>query len=388
MMRTREQKSTTDLRESGRIVPLVRRPRVLHVVVAGEVGGAERMLIDLASRPDASAAEHAVALMTPNEMLAQLLKNAGLRVHDRGRVREHAAAYVWRSLGPLDVAWLCEVMVKERANIAQLHTHASQVVGTRAAQRLGLRIVRTEHAADVYKDMTCWPFSRWSLQRADAVVAVSEHVRQVAQHRAPWVAGRLRVIHNGVDTRRFAFSPLPDVTRPFPFVLVGRLEHCKGIDLALRALAETPGAELHVVGDGSQRPKLESLSRALGISRRAHFHGFLADPREVVASAQAAICSSRQEGLGIALLEAMAVGRPVVAFPVGGVPEIVKGGETGWVARDRTPSALASAMRQAMASHEKLALMGAGARRFVATSCSIERMCNMYGEVYRRVMST
>jgi glycosyltransferase involved in cell wall biosynthesis len=380
--------STLPPREPSRVVPLVRRPRVLHVVVAGEVGGAERMLIELASRPDASGADHAIALMTPNEMLAQVLKSAGLRVHDRGRVREHAAAYVWRSLGPVDVAWLCEVMARERATIAQLHTHASQVAGTRAARRMGLRVIRTEHAADVYNDMTCWPFSRWSLQRADAVVAVSEHVRQVAQSRAPWVAGRLRVIHNGVDTRAFAFSPLAAATRPFPFVLVGRLEPCKGIDLALRALAETPGAELHIVGDGSQRPRLESLARALGISRRAHFHGFLADPREVVAAAQACICSSRQEGLGIALLEAMAMGRPVVAFPVGGVPEIVKGGETGLVARDKTPSALAVVMRQAIANHDKLVDMGAGARRFVTQSCTIERMCGMYGEVYRRVMAT
>ena len=62
---------------------------------------------------------------------------------------------------------------------------------------------------------------------------------------------------------------------------------------------------------------------------RTHFHGYLSDPREVMAQAQAAICSSRQEGLGIALLEAMALGRPVVAFPVGGVPEIVRAGETG-----------------------------------------------------------
>lgn len=374
--------------ESARVVPLVRKPRVLHVVVAGEVGGAERMLIDLASRPEASNAEHAVALMTPNEMLAQLLKNAGLRVYDRGRVSEGPAAYVWRSLGPLDVAWLCEIMAKERATIAQVHTHASQVVGTRAALRMGLRVVRTEHAADVYTDMTCWPFARWSLSRAHAVVAVSEHVRQVAQSKAPWVAGRLRVIHNGVDTRRFAFSPLGDRDRPFPFVLVGRLEPCKGIDLALRALAETPGADLHIVGDGSQRPRLESLARALGISKRAHFHGFLSDPRDVVAQAQAAICSSRKEGLGIALLEAMAMGRPVVAFPVGGVPEIVKGGETGLVARDKTPTALAVVMRQAMADHHKLADMGASARDFVAESCSIERMCGMYGDVYRRVMAT
>lgn len=362
-----------------------RVPKIMHVVVAGEVGGAERMLVELASRPQASDSEHVVALMTPNEKLAQLFKGAGLTVFDRGRVHENPAAYLWRSLGPADTHWLAQLMARERATIAQLHTFGSQVVGTRAARQMGLRIVRTEHAADVYRDMSCWPFSRWSLQRADAVVAVSDHVRAVACARAPWVAERVRVVHNGVDTRRFFPRPVLVDRRPFSFVLVGRLEQCKGIDLALTALAEVPGAHLHIVGEGQKRSRLEAHARAVGVAERAHFHGYLSDPREVMAQAHAAICSSRQEGLGIALLEAMALGRPVIAFPVGGVPEIVRAGETGWMTSDRTPAALARAMRAAMSDPHRVIELGQRAREFVARSCSIERMCAAYGEVYRQL---
>ncbi len=375
----------------GRVVPLPlprRRPRVLHVVVAGEVGGAERMLVELASRPQATSADHVVALMTPNDKLARLFKDAGLHVHDRGRVRENPIAYVWRSLGPADTEWLAEVMARERATVAQLHTFGSQVVGTRAARRMGLRVVRTEHAADVYKDLSCWPFSRWSLQRADAVVAVSDHVRRVALAKAPWVADRIRVIHNGVDTQRFAPRPVPPPGHPFSFALVGRLEHCKGIDLALDALAMVPDAELHVAGEGRLREKLEAHARRAGVSARAHFHGYMSDPRELVSTAQAAICSSRQEGLGIALLESMALGRPVVAFPVGGVPEIVRDGETGWVAGDKTPQALARSMREAMRDRRRLLELGTGARNFVARACSIEQMCGAYADVYRQLMDS
>ena len=112
-------------------------PSVVHVVVAGECGGAERFLVELASRPHETRARHVIALMTPSDRLAQLFKNAGLRVHDRGRVRENPLAYLWRSLGWADVGWLSDVMRRERATVAHLHTFQSHVVGTRAAKRAG-----------------------------------------------------------------------------------------------------------------------------------------------------------------------------------------------------------------------------------------------------------
>ena len=142
------------------------RPKVVHVVVAGEVGGAERMLVDLASHPELSGADHVVALMTPNPRLSRLLLSAGLSVRDRGAVRENAAAFLWRSLGPSDAAWLHDVLRMERANVVHLHTFGSQVVGTRAALRAGARVLRTEHSSRVYTDMTCWPFSRWSTSQS------------------------------------------------------------------------------------------------------------------------------------------------------------------------------------------------------------------------------
>ena len=163
--------------------------RVVHVVVAGETGGAERMLVDLASQAASTGAEHAVALFTPNDALRRMLRDAGLRVHDRGAVREGPLPFLWRSLGPRDVAWLTHVLREERADVAQLHTFASQVLGTRAAARSGARVLRTEHSTRVYDDPSCWPFSRWSLARADAAVAISEHVRAVALARAPWASG-------------------------------------------------------------------------------------------------------------------------------------------------------------------------------------------------------
>ena len=344
------------------------------------------MLCDLASHPDETGVEHVVALVTPRAALAHMLESAGLRVRDRGRVREDAAAFLWRSLGPVDVAWLEGVAREERAEILHLHTFASQVLGTRAAQRAGARLVRTEHSTRVYDDRSCWPFSRWSLRRADVAVAVSDHVARVAKQKAPWCAPKMVVVRNGVDVKRFAPRASTQADA-FTFVLVGRLEPRKGIDLAIAAIAKLPGARLEVVGDGAERRPLDSLARRLGVHGRVFFHGHVDDPRAIVSRSHAAVCSSRAEGLGLANLEAMALGRAVVGFRVGGVPEIVEHGVTGLLAAPNDVDALAACMRAATSSRGDLARMGAAARAFVVGRCSLEAMCRGYADVYRRAVA-
>jgi glycosyltransferase involved in cell wall biosynthesis len=379
--------------EPRRVAP--KRAKVVHVVVAGEVGGAERMLVDLAAHPELSGADHVIALMTPNPRLSRLLEASGLDVRDRGVVRENVASFLWRSLGPSDAAWLTDVLRSERADIVHLHTFGSQVIGTRAALRAGARVLRTEHSSRVYTDASCWPFSRWSLGRADRVVAISHHIQSVVLSRAPFARERLVLVSNGVDTSRFA--PRHGLARDgqarhgFAFALVGRLERRKGVDLALEALARlgshSAEATLDVVGHGYQRAALERQAAALGIASRVRFHGHVDDTRDVLARADAALCSSREEGLGIALLEAMAMQRPVVAFAVGGVPEFVKDEETGWLARARTSEALAARMQDAMADADRRRALGRAARAAVVASYSMQAMCDGYREAYASLMA-
>jgi glycosyltransferase involved in cell wall biosynthesis len=352
------------------------------VVVAGEIGGAERMVLDLASNSDASGANHSVALLTPNERLARLLHGAEMAVHDRGRVREGPLPFLWSAFGPRDAAWIAWVLEQERADIAHLHTFASHVVGTRAALRTGARVLRTEHSTRAFDDPSCWPFSRWSLARAHACVAVSEHVRTAAAVRAPWAAEKMCVVPNGVDTERFAPQARAAGSGDFTFVLVGRLERRKGVDLAIDAMARVPAARLEIVGDGEERGSLEQLARKRGISGRVHFHGYVDDARAIVARADAALCSSRSEGLGIALLEAMSMALPVVGFAVGGVSEIVKDNSTGLLARAGDVDALAACMREACRSPDCLRELGKTARQHVVERFSARAMRARYADVY------
>jgi glycosyltransferase involved in cell wall biosynthesis len=344
------------------------------------------MLIDLASRPRETRAEHAVALFSADPTLSATLADAGLRIHHRSLVSEGPLHFLWRSLGPLDVAWLANVLSAESADLVHLHTAASQVLGTRAARRCGVRVLRTEHSTRVYDDRSLWPFARWALRRADSCVAVSDHVRRVAAERAPWAASKMRVVCNGVDAERFRPE---DRSRSelFTFVSMGRLEPRKGLDLAISALARTTGARLEIVGDGPSRSALEGLAARLGVRDRVTFHGFSRDPRPYWGRADAALCSARSEGLGIALLEAMAMGVPVVGFAVGGVSEIVRDGLTGLLAKGHDAAALAAIMNEANSDRERLRVLGGRARERVSECFSVTAMCEGYARAYEEVAS-
>jgi glycosyltransferase involved in cell wall biosynthesis len=358
----------------------------MHVVVAGEIGGAERMLIDLAGTPHTGAV-HRVALMTPDPALAQLFRAADLAVCDYGRVRDDPFGTLARALGRRAVTWLDAMLRRHRAQVVHLHTFGSQVVGTRAARRTGLPIVRTEHSTRVFDHPACWPFSRWSLQRCARSVCVSSAVRSAAAARAPWALPRLDVIRNGVDLTRFSPSPPPRADAPLSLALVGRLEPRKGVDLALRALARFPGVRLEIAGDGPSRSELMRLARALGLGDRVAFHGRLDDVRGVIRRAHAVVCSSRSEGLGLALLEAMAMARPVLGFAVGGVSEIVQHDQTGWLTGELAPAALAALIARADRERARLTAMGSAARTWVERHASSRSMCEAYVRLYAELVA-
>ena len=363
--------------------------RVVHVVVAGDIGGAERLLVDLASRPEESGAEHVVALLTPNRKLAAMFSEAGLSIRDRGPVRENPIAYLWRSFGPSDVAWLANVLREERASVAHLHTFASHVLGTRAALRAGVPTIRTEHHVQYFIDPSTRFFTRWSLARVDRSVAISQYVADWVTRAVPAIAPRLRVVLNGVDADYFSPRAPSEAAaraeRPFTFAVVCRLEPWKGVDLVVEAASREKGFSVDIVGDGSERTRLERLARDKGVADRVRFLGYQPDPRAAVADANAVVNSSREEPLGLSVLEALAMERPVIGFAGGGIPEIVQHGETGWLVQERSAGALAATMAEAASDRARASRFGVAGRRFVEERCRIETMCRGYRAVYEEL---
>jgi glycosyltransferase involved in cell wall biosynthesis len=270
--------------------------------------------------------------------------------------------------------------------MAHLHTFASQAVGTRAARTANVPVLRTEHSTRAFDDATCWPFARWSLARAAASVAVSRHVRDVAAARAPWASDRMRVIPNGVDVTHFGPTPAPpdDALR---LAIVGRLEPRKGVDLAIEAVAQVPGVRLDVVGSGALRSSLEQLARRVGASDRVRFLGFVADVRAAVSGCHAVVCTSRTEGLGLSLVEAMAMQRPVLGFREGGVAEIVDGDLAHLLTAPGDVPALVASLQRAASAPARLREQGVLARSRVVEHFSAGAMRAGYGRAYADVLA-
>jgi glycosyltransferase involved in cell wall biosynthesis len=353
----------------------------MHVVVAGDIGGAERLLVELATRPQKTDAAHQIALITPNRALAAYFASAGLTVHDRGPVRENPLAYLRRAFGPADVAWLSALLANQRIDVVHTHTFGSHVVGTRAARRMRLRQLRTEHHVMHYFDPTCSPFTRWAAARTERLVAVSEYVRMVIAQTEPSVALRTTVVRNGVDTSHWTPRPLPK--RNFQVGLVCRLTAWKRVDRAVRAAALAK-ADLLVVGDGEERPRLERLARTE--SGAVRFVGHQTDPRAWIAECDAILSTADNEPLGLSVLEALSMERPVIAFAGGGIPEIVQHDVTGVLVREPTAAALAAAIERVRQDRPRLREMGVKGRRFAIEHCNLDQMCEGYKLTYQALL--
>jgi glycosyltransferase involved in cell wall biosynthesis len=355
----------------------VKRPRVMQLVAGGDVGGAERLLVDLATRPEESRADHEIALFTSNPALHELFVAAGLVVHRRGEAKDNPLAYLSRSLGSADVGWLARLLRERRIDVLHTHTLGSHVLGTRAARAAGFPQLRTEHHVMHYAGWSSSAFTRWAAARTDRFVAVSEYVRAILARTAPLVAARTTVVRNGVDERFFAARRRPD--GPFSAAVVGRLASWKRVGLAIVA-CDLAGVPLVVVGDGDERRRLEDLARR----RRApvRFVGYQRDPRPFFAACDVTLNTSKGEPLGLSLLESLAMERPVIAFASGGAPEIVQDGQTGWLVEDTGPLPLVLALLRAKAERDRLPAMGAAGRRFVELHASIGSMCRGYAAEY------
>jgi glycosyltransferase involved in cell wall biosynthesis len=358
----------------------MKRLRVMHLVVGGDIGGAERVVVDLATRPEDTAADHQVALITPNRTLAAYFAEAGVRVHDRGPARENPLAYLYRSFGPVDVAWLAERIEREAIDVVHTHTFGSHVLGTRASRRARRPQLRTEHHVMHYLDRSSSPFTRWAAARTDRFVAVSEYVRRVLVETAPHLAGRMTVVRNGVDTAHF--SPRERPPGEFCVGIVCRLTAWKRVHLAIEAAA-LAGIELVVIGDGEERRHLEGLAAERGA--RVRFVGYQSDPRPFVAGCDAIVSTADAEPLGLSVLEALAMGRPVIAYAAGGIPEIVEAAVTGMLVSEPTAAAMAAAFERARDDRPSLARMGSSGRRFAVEQGTVERMCRGYAAAYAAV---
>ena len=267
------------------------------------------------------------------------------------------------------------------------HTFGSHVLGTRAAARTRRPQLRTEHHVMHYFDPSCSVFTRWAAARTARFVAVSQYVHRVLAETAPAVAARTTVVRNGIDARHFAprapgeGSSLPPASGRFRVGIVCRLTAWKRVNLAIEAAA-IAGVELLVIGDGEERRKLEALARRTeaAVTFLGHQQATRARSSPSATPSSAPRTTSRWASRCSRRCRWSARSSP---SPAAAYSEIVEDGETGWLVREPTAAALASAISRARANPGKLRAMGLRGRQFVLDQGTIERTCEGYAAVYR-----
>lgn len=226
--------------------------------------------------------------------------------------------------------------------------------------------------------------SRAGLERYIRIGAVPKH--------------KARYIPNGVDIHRFAPDPKVrenmrrglGLENEFVWLAVGRFEPQKDYAIMLLAFAQVikkyRDTCLLIAGDGPLRASMETLAKELGIEDYVRFLGARRDIPELMNAADGFALSSMWEGMPMVLLEAHAVGLPIVATDVGGNREIVLHGKTGFLVQPKTPNALAQAMLRLMElPPDERQKMGQAGRKHVVENFSIEHVVNIWEALYREL---
>jgi glycosyltransferase involved in cell wall biosynthesis len=272
-------------------------------------------------------------------------------------------------LWPPAILALARLLRRERPGALVLHDPhgvSAGLVAARLAGRVPLVAVRRVDFP------LRGPFSRAKYAACDRVIVVSRAIGAVVE-RGGVLPARLRLVYEGVPDQapapggREALEAL-GVPAGVPVVgnvaaLTGHKDQATLVEAVALLRPRFPEARLVIAGEGELRPALEALVRERGLGDRVVLAGFRDDLDRLLPTFSVFCLSSRLEGLGTSLLDAMAFGLPVVATAAGGIPEAVEDGVTGRVVPPRDPTALAEALADVLGHEERRRAYGAAGRR-------------------------
>jgi glycosyltransferase involved in cell wall biosynthesis len=379
--------------------------RVLHLIESLGVGGAERLLYSILKHLDRTRFESIVCpLYTTEDHWGSAIRGLGYLV----KSPELKGRWNWRR----GVIGLRELVRADNIDLIHSHLYDANFYGRLLGRNLHIPIVTSLHNPDynpeILKDdprlnrvklcLSCmldkWTSHLWG----GRWIAVSEYVKADAIQRISLPPEKIDVVYNGVEVKLFSnagegprarLRAALGIKEDEPILLtLGRLHPQKGqlymIQALPKILAAYPTTRLLIVGSGSAcfQSALQAKAESLGIARNTFFLGIRRDVVDLLAACDLFVFPSILEGMGLALVEAMAAGRACVASRVGPIPEVVEEGETGLLVEPRNPEGLAAAVVELLSDPGRRSRMGRRAqeraRRLFDIETCVQRLQNVY----------
>ncbi len=361
--------------------------KVMLVAIGLGVGGTETHILELASRLDRSRFTVTVCALKSGGTMAQELEKRGVRVLSLDGTGKLDARVIVR---------LFKLLRAEQPDVVQAFLFWANVAA-RACGRIlrAFPVISSYHDEVVSEGWLVRLVDRLTLTWTDRIVCCSGAVGRSVVSRIGGKIEHFTFIPFGVDIDQF--EPAAAATRRELGLRDGQkvigtvcrlVEPKKGLRILLQAMAVLakrygqPPCQLLLVGDGPSRHELELLREQLGLSSWVVFAGSRRDIPRVLHAVDAFVLPSLYEGFGIAILEAMAAGKPVIATSVGGIPEFVLSGETGLLVEPGNVEALADAIDRLLSHPQQARTMGAKGRIRAGERYHISTVVRQHEQVY------
>jgi len=382
--------------DASSALPNDTRPFVLHVrVVNGSGGGPDKTILRSAKYVDPSRIRMAAAYIHPNSD-----KNFDtIKEHAR---KENCALWCIgesSAIDPRTVRSLVKLCKQQRVTIWHGHDYKSNLLGLLVNKMWPMKLVTTVHGWtwDTVRTRFYYHVDNWCLPHYQQIVVVSPKLYE-------------HCLNNGVPAERLTY--IPNAIRPEEFSrkhsaheardelgidndalvigVIGRLSVEKGVDRAIDLLAAIrpayPNAQLHLVGDGPERKKLQQQTARLGLEKNVRFWGWQKQSQRFYEAMDMLLLPSHTEGLPNVVLEAMAMQTPVAATDVGGVRDLLAHGSCGVVLSNEQPQTWAADIRKLLASADLRSTLAGDALQRIETHFTFERRMQKMTRVYQQVL--
>jgi glycosyltransferase involved in cell wall biosynthesis len=362
-------------------------PVAIQLISTGGFYGAERTLLELATFLREQGWDSRIVALE-GDGATELMRRAA----EQGIACEAYVPTGRFGLLPM-LGRLRAMLTRESRAVVHSHGYKPDILIAALGVPRRLPCLATCHSwySETTKDKALEYLDKWAVRRFDHVVAVSEEIyRDLRASSTP--AARLSKIDNGISVPALDGHQREEIRAEWSLapgeklvVQVGRLAKSKRNALLLKAVADLPHditAKVVLIGDGEERAALVEYARTLGIESRVIFAGYRRDVAAVMAAADVLVITSNKEGLPIVVLEAMAVGCPIIATAVGAIPQALSP-ESAWIIPVDDDAALVRALREALGEASSATARAAKAKSVFLSSYARDVMGRQYLDLYQ-----